>query len=163
MPDIVRFVHDGEELVLWEGDAFRVQAAAAGAVAAERKVRAVVPTRIAIQYLGFEHAREQREYRFDARSGEESRRYRVSIELAAFSKRQALFQDGPDICYQMLTRHVADSGFQGSDRLQVTEEYLAAYRETHAPPKRNSFAPSPRTDARPADEKASPSKGGGIA
>ena len=115
---------------------------------------------ITIQYLGFQDVGDRREYRFDARRGEHARRYSVSIELVAFSTRQVLLQDGPDICYQKLARDAAASQLHGPGGLDVTESDLAAYRAAHAAPGRKGFSPSRQAGLKPAGDEASPAKGG---
>jgi hypothetical protein len=147
MPETIRFVSDGEEMLLSEGETARIRA---GPAPAERAAGSSNPKPIAIQYQGFQDVRDRREYRFDARRGEQARRYTVWIELAAFSSRQARLQDGPDICYQKLARDVAGVEFQGPDGIQVTDSDLAAYRETHAVPARKSAASSAYPPPKPA-------------
>src|SRR5215470_15755990 len=83
-----------------------------------------------IQYVGFEDTPARREYLLLARLGEEIRQYTVWIEQAAFARRQALRQDGPDICFQKLRRELAES-LTGTDCIGVTEGDLADYREAH--------------------------------
>lgn len=98
-----------------------------------------------IQYLGFGNVDGRREYVLDVQRGDETRRYTVWIELAAFSRGQALLQDGPDICYQKLLRELAGPEHQGSEGIEVTADDLAAYRESHAPPaRRTGFSALPR-------------------
>ena len=145
MPETIRFVSDGEEMLLAEGETARIRA---GPMPAESAVGSN-PKPIAIQYQGFQDVRDRREYRFDARRGEQARRYTVWIELAAFSGRQALLQDGPDICYQKLARDMAGVEFQGPDGIQVTDSDLAAYRETHAVPSRKRATSSPYSPPKP--------------
>jgi hypothetical protein len=147
MPQTVRFVSDGEEMLLSEGETARIRA---GRLPAERAAGLPNTKPIVIQYQGFQDVRDRREYRFDARRGEQARRYTVWIELAAFSGRHALLQDGPDICYQKLARDVAGVEFQGPDGIQVTESDLAAYRETHAVPSRKRATSSPYPPPKPA-------------
>jgi hypothetical protein len=115
-----------------------------------------------IQYLGFGNVNGRREYVLDVQRGDEIRRYTVWIELAAFSRGQALLQDGPDICYQKLLRELAGPEQQGSDDIEVTERDLAVYRQSHAPPARRTGSfPLPR-HAEPVKVPA-PGTGGKIA
>jgi hypothetical protein len=112
-----------------------------------------------IQYLGFGNVNGRREYVLDVQRGKETRRYTVWIELAAFSRGQALLQDGPDICYQKLLRELADPEQHVSHGIEVTERDLAAYRESHAPPaRRTGFSALPRA-SEPAKVPASPPSG----
>jgi hypothetical protein len=156
MSETVRLVSDGEELVLAVGEAFRVHPIpdAAGPAAA-RKVEPA-PERVALQYVGFKDVEGRREYALNARRGDQTCRYVVWIDLAAFSARQALLQDGPDICYQKLMRELAEVELQASDGIGVTEGDLTAYRASHAPPARRTMSPRP-------PEAAKPSPGGGAA
>ena len=85
-----------------------------------------------LQYVGFEDTPSRREYVLLARLGEETRQYTVWIELAAFARRKALRQDGPDICYQKLRRELASS-LAGTARIGVTEADLTSYRDAHTP------------------------------
>jgi hypothetical protein len=115
-----------------------------------------------IQYLGFGNADGRREYVLEVQRGEETRRYTVWIELAAFSRGQALLQDGPDLAYQKLVRELTGPDPPASGSLEVTERDLAAYRENHAPPaRRTSFSPLPRA-SEPAKVPA-PGRGGKVA
>jgi hypothetical protein len=151
MPDTVRVVSDGEEMVLSEGERFRVQSKSS-----ERRGEPAA-RRLAIQYVGFKDVPGRREYTLHANRGDEARKYTVWIALAAFAKRQALPQDGPDICYQKLSHELANPETRESV-IEVTDRDLAAYRETHAPPVRRSFSP-----ARPAattTSDSSPTKDG---
>ena len=154
---------DGEELLLSEGEAFRIRPEPVPAVSAVREAASGAPRPIAIQYVGFQDVGDRREYRFDVRRGEMARRYTVWIELAAFSRRQALLQDGPDICYQKLVRDVASSQMQGPDAMGATENDLAAYRETHTPPGRKSFTPARPSQPMSGDREGSPAKSGETA
>jgi hypothetical protein len=144
MPETVRLVSDGEEMVVTEGEAFRIHSQPdTRHVAHERKSEAAAPPRIAIQYQGFQDAPGRREYALDAQRGDQRRRYTVWIEQAAFAARRALLQDGPDICYQKLLREVATSQLEGADCMGVTDGELAAYRDAHARPVRRGFSPFP--------------------
>jgi hypothetical protein len=140
MPGTVRFISDGEELVLSAGEVFRIRPSpAARKAVTDRKDDAAGSIRVAIQYLGFRDVRDRREYTLCAQRGDQEGRYTVSIELAAFANRQALLQDGPDICFQKLLRELADSKLRGACAIAVTPSDLTAYRESHAPPKRHGF------------------------
>ena len=121
---------------------------AVGAVpeAAPTEAKPAPPKPINIRYLGFKDVDGCRQYTLQAQQGLETSRYTVSIELAAFSKKQALLQDGPDICYQKLRELSAVELHPGGD-VEVTEEELAAYRVTHSRTPRRTFSspaePSP--------------------
>ena len=118
---------------------------------------------ITIRYLGFKDVDGRRQYALQAQRGLETSQYTVSIELAAFSKKQALLQDGPDICYQKLLREVAGSELTGPEDIEVTEGDLLAYRENHAAPARKSFSPPRPPAPTPAVETPAPVDGGEIA
>lgn len=101
------------------------------------------PKPISIRYLGFKDVDGFRQYTLQAQRGLETNRYTVSIELAAFSKKHALLQDGPDICYQKL-RELSLLELLAPGAVEVTESDLAAYRETHSrTPRRTFSSPAP--------------------
>lgn len=89
-------------------------------------------SQLLLQYVGFQDTSSRREYVLLAHLGEETRQYRVWIELAAFARRKALRQDGPDICYQKLRRELAEA-LVGAECIGVTEAELARYRDAHTP------------------------------
>jgi hypothetical protein len=111
--------------------------------------KATPPKAINIRYLGFKDVDGKRQYALQAQRGPETNQYTVSIELAAFSKKHALLQDGPDICYQKLRELSAVELHPGGD-VEVTEEELAAYKETHSRTPRRTFS-SPAPEARVPD------------
>jgi hypothetical protein len=98
---------------------------------------------VTLEYLGFRNARERREYILRVQSGEDTRDYTVWIAHSAFARRQALLQDGPDICYQKLQRALAACELPGVASVAVTESDLASYRAAHAPPARRPPPPRP--------------------
>jgi hypothetical protein len=164
MSETVRLVSDGEELVLSSGEAFRIASKTdADGLGIERPGDVVAAKPIAIRYLGFHEVQGRREYALQARRGEQARRYTVWIELTAFSGRHALLQDGPDICYQKLLHELVGSDLQGCcDGFAVTEDDLAAYRETHFRPVRKKISPGPTTERTPSPAKASASGDGRV-
>jgi hypothetical protein len=89
-------------------------------------------TQLLLQYVGFEDTPSRREYLLLARLGDETRQYTVWIALAAFTRRLALRQDGPDICYQKLRRELSEA-LVGPGTVGVTDADLALYREAHTP------------------------------
>lgn len=121
-----------------------------GAEAAPADAKPTPPQPINIRYLGFQDVDGFRRYTLQAQRGPVVQRYTVSIELAAFSKKQALLQDGPDICYQKLRELSADELHPGGD-VEVTEADLAAYRETHSRTPRRTFS-SPVEPSAPAEQ-----------
>ena len=99
----------------------------------------VPPARhLSIEYLGFRSGRGRREYLLCARWGAESSEYTVWIASSAFAAGQALFQDGPDICFQKLRRELEKAEPSGDHTLEVTESELRDYRVAHAPPQRRT-------------------------
>lgn len=132
MTDTVRFVADGEELVLATDETYRVGSPPPAARG-----------RLAIQYLGFRDADGHREYALKAQRGDEGQRYTMSIALAAFAERRALLQDGPDICYQKLMRMLEEASPTASDTIAVTDGELATYRAAHERVARRGFSSSP--------------------
>lgn len=144
MPETVRLVSDGEEIVLSDGEAYRIHSEPRALRSARERHGVSAPPKLALNYVGFQDVQDRREYALDARLGEQTRRYTVWIELAAFSKRQALLQEGPDICYQKLLHELAGSEMQRVESIGVTDVDLAAYRESHPVTARRGFsAPRP--------------------
>jgi hypothetical protein len=93
---------------------------------------------LSIEYLGFRNGRERREYLFCARWGAESAEYTIWIAGAAFSGGHALFQDGPDICFQKLRRELEKAEPTSDHTIEVTRSELLEYRVAHAPPQRRT-------------------------
>jgi hypothetical protein len=98
---------------------------------------------LSIEYLGFRSVKDRREYLLCAKLGTESCEYTVWIPNSAFAAGRALFQDGPDICYQRLRRELAGAELTGGRSFEVTESELVEYRVSHAPPQRRSASPTP--------------------
>ena len=141
MHETVRIVSDGEELVLWEGEVFRLgPSVGAHDLVTERPTRSAAPKPVTVRYLGFHDVPGRREYVLDAQRGDQTGHYTVWIELSAFSRRLALLQDGPEICYQKLLRELCDAEPEGCHGMAVTESDLASYREAHTRPVRKSFS-----------------------
>jgi hypothetical protein len=143
MPGTVRLVSDGDEMVLPVGEAFRIRPRPGSSrhPVTERTGEDAGSKRVAIQYLGFQDVQDRREYELCARRGDQEGRYTVSIKLTAFAKREALLQDGPDICYQKLLHELADAELREACGIAVTDSDLTAYRESHAIPRRGRSAP----------------------
>lgn len=100
---------------------------------------------LALEYRGFRNAPDRREYVLLARAGPAAREYTLSIANAAFARREALLQDGPDICYQKLLRVLSDTHLGDVAFIAVTEIDLADYRAAHAPRTRQGFSAPPRS------------------
>jgi len=142
MAGTVRIVPDGEEVLLPAGEPFRIRPAPGSRSAVTQRTGEVTGSKgVAIQYVGFQDVQDRREYALRARRGDQEGCYTVSIKLAAFANRKALLQDGPDICYQKVLHELADSEPHGACVILVTESDLAAYRESHASPKRRASSP----------------------
>jgi hypothetical protein len=111
-----------------------------------------VPVReLSLEYRGFRNVRDRREYLLFARLGTASCEYTVWIANSAFAAGQALFQDGPDICYQKLRRELVAELTDGLC-IEVTASDLQEYRVAHLPPqRRNAFTPKPSA---PVDKRA---------
>jgi hypothetical protein len=114
---------------------------------------------LSIEYLGFRCAEGRREYRLSAKLGTESCEYTVWIANAAFTAGQALFQDGPDICFQKLRRELGDAELSGGRSFEVTASELLQYREAHAPPQRRSLSPKPSPATTPTSDFPPPRRG----
>lgn len=110
---------------------------------------AAPPKPIAIRYLGFQDVDGRRLYTLQAQRGLETCRYTMAIELEAFSKRHALLQDGPDICYQKL-RELSVAEMPPDGAVEVTANDLTAYRETHSRAPRRTFSSPAEPSATPA-------------
>jgi hypothetical protein len=142
----VRLIPDGAEVVLSEGEPFAIHPQPVREAPIMRGAE-LAPKAMAVEYRGFQNVGRWREYRLVVGRGAEASRYTVSIELAAFAERQALLQDGPDICYQKLLRELRGPEQPVPFALAVTEAELAAYRAAHSTPGRSSLSAA-RTAAR---------------
>ena len=141
MHETVRIVSDGEELVLPEGEAFRFAPnMGADYVAIERQGKPAAPKPVTVRYRGFHDVPGRREYMLDAQRGDQTGCYTLWIDRSAFSRRLALLQDGPEICYQKLLRELSDVEPQGTHGMAVTESDMATYKEAHARPVRRGFS-----------------------
>ena len=139
--ETVRTVSDGEELVLSEGEAFRfAPSARADFGATGMGTPLAAPKPVTLRYLGFHDVPGRREYMLDAQRGDQTGCYTLWIDRSAFSRRLALLQDGPEICYQKLLRELSDVEPQGSHGMAVTESDMAVYRDAHARPVRRGFS-----------------------
>ena len=141
MPQPIRSILDGAEVVLTEGESLAIEAKPAKAPAVERRVGPAGLKAIAIRYMGFKNVAGRREYALQAVRGAEATSHKVSIELAAFSTKQALLQDGPDICYQKLLREIVGSEVPVPEGIAVTEADLADYRAAHTRPSKGFSTP----------------------
>ena len=108
-----------------------------------------VVRQLSLEYCGFRNVRDRREYILLAKLGTASSEYTVWIANSAFAAGHALFQDGPDICYQKLRRELVNVELTDGQSLEVTASELQDYRTAHLPPQRRGFTPKPS----PAPEK----------
>jgi hypothetical protein len=103
-----------------------------------------------VEYLGFEDVPDSREYRFAVHQPEGTVVHRVRIANAAFGAGQARLQDGPEICYQWMTRAVVAGASEIAELVTIGDTELDNYREIHIRvPKPRSRAPAPPRAARP--------------
>ena len=84
----------------------------------------VVTPRLVVEYVGFSNAGERREYRLQVREGPVMHHYTVNIPLAAFARRLARLQDGPDICYMKMQQEMLACGLEFPATLTVSDEEL---------------------------------------
>jgi hypothetical protein len=141
MSENVRLVSDGEEIVSSEGVSTSERMRDTSRSLGRGRQGASAVSKLAVNYRGFHDVQGRREYELDARLGDQTRHYTVWIALAAFSKRQALLQDGPDICYQKLLHELAGSVMEGAESIGITDDDLAAYRERHPLAVRRGYSP----------------------
>jgi hypothetical protein len=97
-----------------------------------------------IEYVGFESHDEGREYTLRVHHHGEAELTFVRVILQAdFVARRARYQDGPEICFQMLQKELADAEQHPPRRCTVEGVELAAYQAAHAPrpPRRKPHPP----------------------
>jgi len=96
-----------------------------------------------LEYRGFRNTALFREYLVHARVGLEERDFVVGIEQAAFTRRRAALQDGPDICFQRLCRELSSGVLSElGRRVAISDADLASYRAAHAPVVRGRKEPA---------------------
>jgi hypothetical protein len=84
-----------------------------------------------IRYLGFECTSEGRRYRLSVDGPGEPRVFTMTIANAAFTARQARFQDAPDLCFARLQRElVSNAELPGGSTFVITPAELDDYRDT---------------------------------
>ena len=95
---------------------------------------------VRVEYVDFEDLSEHREFRFRLRGLDGSNEVRIRIALAAFGTGRLRLQDGPDVCYQKLSRTLAaETG--SPEVITIDEVDLAGYAEEHAGrPKHRSWS-----------------------
>ena len=89
-----------------------------------------IPKDLRLEYRGFRNTEAQREYLLRARLGTEEREYVVLIDQSAFADRRVSLQDGPDICFQRLSRELT-GGLVTLAPMMISDTELAAYRAAH--------------------------------
>jgi hypothetical protein len=113
---------------------------------------------VRVEYVGFQNVAEHREFRFRLRGLDGSSEIRMRIALAAFGTGRLRLQDGPDVCYQKLSRTLAaDTG--SPEVITIDEVDLVGYAEGHpSRPKHRSWSsaePGAAAPARPVAARAS--------
>jgi hypothetical protein len=83
-----------------------------------------------------------------ARLGDDEREYVIAIAQSAFAERRLALQDGPDICFQRLSRELVGGVLVPAALMTISDEELSAYQVAHtAPPRRGSPPPVPKPTA----------------
>jgi hypothetical protein len=98
-----------------------------------------------VRYIGFRATDEGREYSLRVDGEGDPRVFRLLIPHAAFSDKQARFQDAPDLCFAKLQRElVLDAALQPGPTLVLTPRDLAEYHElqTKRTPERKRRRPA---------------------
>jgi hypothetical protein len=104
----------------------------------------------AVRYLGFESANDGRRYRLQVDAGDSARVFVMVIPHAAFTSREARFQDAPDLCFARLQRELeADAALAPGPPVVLTSADFADYRERQAKrvPERKRRRPGGATEA----------------
>ena len=109
---------------------------------------AAVGKSIRIEYTGFRNAGDFREFDLAVHNPEGIVRFCVRIALSAFDGRSVRLQEGPDICYQVLLRMMANGDVLHGQTMTLGDAELGLYRDAHAPATRAPRPPS--TEPRPA-------------
>lgn len=102
-----------------------------------------------MRYMGFESTSVGREYTLRVDGEGEPRVFVFVISHAAFSAKEARFQDAPDLCFAKLQREIlGEAAPVPGSRFVLTSQDLAHYRETQTkrPPERKP-RPLPHTGA----------------
>jgi hypothetical protein len=95
------------------------------------------PPKTTVEYVGFRNTDLRREFHLRTHAGPVSRDFVVGIRHESFTAGRARLQDGPEICYEKLRRELEASGDQPeTNDFTVSDEELAAFRASHAPPPR---------------------------
>jgi hypothetical protein len=115
-----------------------------------------------VEYLDFQNLAEHREFRLRVFEPGGWREVRLSIAIAAFVAHQVSLQDGPDVCYQMLMRAIAN-GETAPDVITIDDLDIARYREAQprGPKHRSSpplSPPTPPLSPRPAARTPAPAR-----
>jgi len=83
-----------------------------------------------VRYMGFESTSEGREYTMRVESEGDPRVFVFVIPHAAFSSKEARFQDAPDLCFAKLQREILSEATPGPGaRFVLTSADLAAYKD----------------------------------
>jgi hypothetical protein len=104
-----------------------------------------------VRYLGFESATDGRRYKLQVGAGDGARVFVFVIPHAAFTAREARFQDAPDLCFARLQRELeTDAALVPGPPLILTSVDFADYRD------RQSKGSGERKRRRPADPGTAP-------
>ena len=105
------------------------------------------PRSPSIRYLGFRCTGDGREYTLRVDGEGDPRLFVLMIPYAAFTEKQARFQDAPDLCFAKLQRDLAaDAQLLPGPPLVLTPADLAEYRELQArrsPERKRRRPPNP--------------------
>jgi hypothetical protein len=105
------------------------------------------PRSPSIRYMGFRCTGEGREYTLRVDGEGDPRLFVLVIPHAAFTEKQARFQDAPDVCFAKLQRTLAvDAQLLPGPPLVLTPADLAEYREIQAkrsPERKRRRPPNP--------------------
>ena len=88
-----------------------------------------VETHMQLRYMGFDQAKNIREYRFDGIAGDAIKHFVVSADLTLFTKHHIGMQEGPALCLQKLS---ADTETPEQLAYELTNDDLAAHVSARA-------------------------------
>jgi hypothetical protein len=90
---------------------------------------------VQLQYVGFQHVQNVREYTFHAVAhGAETQIFVVAMDLAQFRGTHVGMQDGPALCSGILEAALMSPEGQAPARYKVTDGDILAYVTAHSGP-----------------------------
>ena len=90
----------------------------------------VKPRPVSVRYLGFRCTGEGREYSLRVDGEGDPRLFLLVIPYAAFTEKQARFQDAPDVCFAKLQRELAlNADLPDGLELLVSRTEIDDYRD----------------------------------